>query len=55
MNDWEQVAERQAEIINGLSLLCNDLIQELSQYRIVGKEIRKLKSLNPDKEIADSP
>lgn len=55
MNDWEQVTERQAEIINSLSLLCKDLINELSQYRIVGKEAKRLESLNPDKDIADSP
>lgn len=52
--DWEEVAQRQAEIINSLSVLCSDLIRELSQYRIVGKEARRLEELQIDKSIDDS-
>lgn len=46
--DWEQVAADQAEIIAGLSNLCAKCLQELSQYRSIDTEEKKLKSLSDD-------
>ena len=46
MNDnWESLAMGQAEIIDGLSFLCRDLIDEVAQFCNVDEEEKRLAEL----------
>jgi hypothetical protein len=38
MKNWQAIAERQALIIENLSLLCCDLTSELAQYKNIDEE-----------------
>ena len=40
--DWQSIAEGQAAIIDGLSFLCRDLIDELAQFCDVDEEEKRL-------------
>ena len=44
-DNWEQMAMGQAEIIDGLSFLCRDLIDELAQFCNVDEEEKRLAEL----------
>lgn len=43
--DWQSIAERQATIIDDLSLLCCDLTSELAQYKNTDEEEKRLADL----------
>ncbi|MBQ6318183.1 MAG: hypothetical protein IJI23_00135 [Lachnospiraceae bacterium] len=47
---WRSIAEEQARIIEQLVDLCNNLIYQLSQYKNIEDEERRLRELNGDKE-----
>ena len=46
---WEALAIEQAQIIEKLSKLCDDLIAQLAQYKNVDEEERRLRELEGDK------
>lgn len=46
---WQSVAEEQAHIIEKLVKLCNELIDQLSQYKNIDEEERRLRELEGDK------
>ena len=43
--DWQSIAEGQATIVDGLSFLCRDLIDELAQFCNVDEEGKRLAEL----------
>lgn len=45
MKNWQAIAERQAPIIENLSLLCCDLTSELAQYKNTVEEEKRLAEL----------
>ena len=48
--DWQSIAEGQAAIIDGLSFLCRDLIDELAQFCDVDEEEKRLDELEAKNE-----
>ena len=46
---WQAIAEEQAHIIEKLVKLCNELIDQLSQYKNIDEEERRLRELEGDK------
>ena len=42
---WQSIAEEQARIIEKLVKLCKDLIYQLSQYKNIDEEEKRLKEL----------
>lgn len=46
---WQLIAEQQALIIEKLSDLCKELINQLSQYKNIENEEERLKELEGDK------
>ena len=46
---WQAIAEEQAYIIEKLVKLCNELINQLSQYKNCEEEEKRLKELEGDK------
>ena len=46
--DWQSIAERQAITIEELSVLCHELINELSQYKNIEAEEKRLSELTKE-------
>lgn len=43
--EWQHIAEEQAITIEGLAKLCHELLSELSQYKTVENEEKRLSEL----------
>lgn len=43
--DWQSIAESQAMVIEGLSVLCKEVINELSQYKNIETEENRYSEL----------
>lgn len=43
--DWQNIAESQAMVIEGLSVLCREIINELSQYKNIETEENRYSEL----------
>lgn len=46
--DWQKVAEEQALIIENLSQLCHEILYELSQYKNIEAEEKRLSELTKE-------
>ena len=46
---WQSIAEEQARIIEKLVKLCNELLDQLSQYKNIEKEDELLRKLEGDR------
>lgn len=46
--DWQKVAEEQAVIIENLSQLCHEILYELSQYKNIEAEEKRLSELTKE-------
>ncbi len=46
--DWQKVAEEQALIIGNLSQLCHEILYELSQYKNIEAEEKRLSELTKE-------
>ena len=46
--DWQKVAEEQALIIENLSQLCHEILCELSQYKNIEPEEKRLSELTKE-------
>lgn len=47
---WQAIAEEQARTIEELVELCNMILSQLSQFKNIEEEERRLRELNGDKE-----
>ncbi len=45
---WQAIAEKQARTIEELIELCNSILSELSQYKNIEEEERRLEELKGD-------
>lgn len=46
--DWQKLAEEQALIIENLSQLCHEILYELSQYKNIEAEEKRLSELTKE-------
>ncbi len=48
-SEWQQIAEQQERVIEELCSLCKEIMAQLSQYKSIEEEEKRLQKLEGDK------